>query len=119
MCEMLACVRGLCDSDEAGEWAAGSQLDSFCPLTDKCSSSVNKRQRLLQDFMSSIDQTGEFLALVEEDEVDEVKQERLEVRAEMCTLQTGTVGEIRGDCPAVTEREGSLHSFMIKLGQIH
>uniref|UniRef100_A0A673FZM5 SPT3 homolog, SAGA and STAGA complex component n=1 Tax=Sinocyclocheilus rhinocerous TaxID=307959 RepID=A0A673FZM5_9TELE len=42
------------------------------------SSSVNKRQRLLQDFMSSIDQTGEFLSLVEEEEVDEVKQERLE-----------------------------------------
>uniref|UniRef100_A0A8C2K932 SPT3 homolog, SAGA and STAGA complex component n=1 Tax=Cyprinus carpio TaxID=7962 RepID=A0A8C2K932_CYPCA len=42
------------------------------------SSSVNKRQRLLQDFMSSIDQTGEFLTLVEEEEVDEVKQERLE-----------------------------------------
>lgn len=46
--------------------------------SDKCSSSVNKRQRLLQDFMSSIDQTGEFLTLVEEEEVDEVKQERLE-----------------------------------------
>ncbi|KAI2654090.1 hypothetical protein H4Q32_010714 [Labeo rohita] len=44
------------------------------------SSSVNKRQRLLQDFMSSIDQTGEFLTLVEEEEVDEVKQERLEFR---------------------------------------
>ncbi|KAL0169556.1 hypothetical protein M9458_034152, partial [Cirrhinus mrigala] len=42
------------------------------------SSSANKRQRLLQDFMSSIDQTGEFLTLVEEEEVDEVKQERLE-----------------------------------------
>uniref|UniRef100_A0A672TD78 SPT3 homolog, SAGA and STAGA complex component n=1 Tax=Sinocyclocheilus grahami TaxID=75366 RepID=A0A672TD78_SINGR len=42
------------------------------------SSSVNKRQRLLQDFMSSIGQTGEFLSLVEEEEVDEVKQERLE-----------------------------------------
>uniref|UniRef100_A0A672NTY9 SPT3 homolog, SAGA and STAGA complex component n=1 Tax=Sinocyclocheilus grahami TaxID=75366 RepID=A0A672NTY9_SINGR len=53
---------------------------TFCPRTDKysSSSSVNKRQRLLQDFMSSIDQTGEFLTLVEEEEVDEVKQERLE-----------------------------------------
>ncbi|XP_041928144.1 transcription initiation protein SPT3 homolog [Alosa alosa] len=42
------------------------------------SSSVNKRKRLVQDFLSSIDQTGEFLALLEEDDVDEVKQERLE-----------------------------------------
>lgn len=70
-----------------GRWiSAGLQMcsDCFCPLTDKyssssSSSSVNKRQRLLQDFMSSIDQTGEFLSLVEEEEVDEVKQERLEV----------------------------------------
>uniref|UniRef100_A0A671SPL9 SPT3 homolog, SAGA and STAGA complex component n=1 Tax=Sinocyclocheilus anshuiensis TaxID=1608454 RepID=A0A671SPL9_9TELE len=51
---------------------------------------INKRQRLLQDFMSSIDQTGEFLSQVEEEEVDDVKQERLEVRAEMYTLRRGT-----------------------------
>uniref|UniRef100_A0A8C1WUZ8 SPT3 homolog, SAGA and STAGA complex component n=1 Tax=Cyprinus carpio TaxID=7962 RepID=A0A8C1WUZ8_CYPCA len=53
-------------------------LDSDKYSSSSSSSSVNKRQRLLQDFMSSIDQTGEFLSLVEEEEVDEVKQERLE-----------------------------------------
>uniref|UniRef100_A0A671SPL6 SPT3 homolog, SAGA and STAGA complex component n=1 Tax=Sinocyclocheilus anshuiensis TaxID=1608454 RepID=A0A671SPL6_9TELE len=52
------------------------------------SSSINKRQRLLQDFMSSIDQTGEFLSQVEEEEVDDVKQERLEVRAEIIEKMT-------------------------------
>lgn len=51
-----------------------------CPLPDKyASSSVNKRQRLALDFLGSIDQTGEFLALLEDEEVDEVKQERMEV----------------------------------------
>ncbi|XP_066560462.1 transcription initiation protein SPT3 homolog isoform X2 [Amia ocellicauda] len=53
--------------------------------TDKFSSSnVNKRQKLAHDFLSSIDQTGEFLALLADDDVDEVKQERLE-RAEKQT----------------------------------
>ncbi|KAK1170345.1 hypothetical protein AOXY_G7168 [Acipenser oxyrinchus oxyrinchus] len=48
------------------------------------SSSVNKRQKLAHDFLSSIDQTGEFLALFDDDDIDEVKQERLE-RAERQT----------------------------------
>lgn len=46
---------------------------------------MNKRQRLAQDFLSSIDQTGEFLTLMEDDELDEVKQERLEVRINVYT----------------------------------
>uniref|UniRef100_A0A3B3T2B8 SPT3 homolog, SAGA and STAGA complex component n=1 Tax=Paramormyrops kingsleyae TaxID=1676925 RepID=A0A3B3T2B8_9TELE len=46
--------------------------------TDKFSSSNNKRQKLVQDFLSSIDQTGDFLALMDEDDLDDVKQERLE-----------------------------------------
>ncbi|XP_063040556.1 transcription initiation protein SPT3 homolog [Engraulis encrasicolus] len=46
---------------------------------DKYSSSnLNKRKRLAQDFLASIDQTGEFLALLDEEEVDDVKQERME-----------------------------------------
>ncbi|XP_030624104.1 transcription initiation protein SPT3 homolog [Chanos chanos] len=56
-------------------------IDDDDPLdSDKysSSSSVNKRQRLAQDFLSSIDQTGEFMALLDEEEVDEVKQERME-----------------------------------------
>ncbi|XP_066524329.1 transcription initiation protein SPT3 homolog isoform X1 [Hoplias malabaricus] len=55
-------------------------IDDEDPLdSDKySSSSVNKRQRLVQDFLGSIDQTGEFLALLEGEEVDEVKQERME-----------------------------------------
>ncbi|KAG5857431.1 hypothetical protein ANANG_G00019390 [Anguilla anguilla] len=46
--------------------------------SDKYSSNINKRQRLAQDFLASIDQTGEFLALLDEEEIDEVRQERLE-----------------------------------------
>lgn len=51
-----------------------------CPHPDKfSSSSANKRQKLALDFLGSIDQTGEFLTLLEEEEMDEVKQERIEV----------------------------------------
>lgn len=54
-------------------------------LEDKLSgSSANKRQKIDQDFLSSIDQTGELLAVFEDDEIDEVKQERME-RAERQT----------------------------------
>ncbi|XP_022528756.1 transcription initiation protein SPT3 homolog isoform X2 [Astyanax mexicanus] len=52
--------------------------DPLDPDKYSSSSSVNKRQRLAQDFLGSIDQTGEFLALLEDEEVDEVKQERME-----------------------------------------
>lgn len=40
---------------------------------------TNKRQKLAQDFLNSIDQTGELLAMFEDDEIDDVKQERMEV----------------------------------------
>ncbi|XP_062378597.1 transcription initiation protein SPT3 homolog [Sardina pilchardus] len=53
-------------------------LDDEDPLEQDKSSSMNKRKRLVQDFLGSIDQTGELLALLEEEDVDEVKQERLE-----------------------------------------
>ncbi|XP_004846493.1 transcription initiation protein SPT3 homolog isoform X5 [Heterocephalus glaber] len=54
-------------------------------LEDKLSgSNANKRQKIDQDFLSSIDQTGELLAVFEDDEIDEVKQERME-RAERQT----------------------------------
>lgn len=47
---------------------------------DKFSSNnTNKRQKLAQDFLNSIDQTGELLAMFEDDEIDDVKQERMEV----------------------------------------
>lgn len=48
-------------------------------LEDKLSGSSNKRQKIAQDFFSSIDQTGELMAMFENDEIDEVKQERMEV----------------------------------------
>ncbi|KAM5263554.1 transcription initiation protein SPT3 homolog isoform 3-T3 [Ctenodactylus gundi] len=48
------------------------------------SGSAHKRQKIDQDFLSSIDQTGELLAVLEDEEVDEVKQERME-RAERQT----------------------------------
>ncbi|XP_030054625.1 transcription initiation protein SPT3 homolog isoform X2 [Microcaecilia unicolor] len=47
-------------------------------------SNINKRQKLAHDFLSSIDQTGELLALLDDEEIDEVKQERME-RAEKQT----------------------------------
>uniref|UniRef100_A0A8C5QUI3 Transcription initiation protein SPT3 homolog n=1 Tax=Leptobrachium leishanense TaxID=445787 RepID=A0A8C5QUI3_9ANUR len=47
-------------------------------------SSACKRQKLAQDFLNSIDQTGELLGLMEDDEIDDVKQERME-RAEKQT----------------------------------
>ncbi|KAM7136962.1 transcription initiation protein SPT3 homolog isoform 1-T1 [Molossus nigricans] len=49
-------------------------------LEDKLSSTnnTNKRQKIAQDFLNSIDQTGELLAMFEDDEIDEVKQERME-----------------------------------------
>uniref|UniRef100_A0ACB8GF04 Transcription initiation protein SPT3 n=1 Tax=Sphaerodactylus townsendi TaxID=933632 RepID=A0ACB8GF04_9SAUR len=51
-------------------------------LEDKLGSgSINKRQKIAQDFLISIDQTGELLSLFEDDEVDDVKQERMEVRS--------------------------------------
>ncbi|GAA6109318.1 transcription initiation protein SPT3 homolog isoform X1 [Tachysurus ichikawai] len=55
-------------------------LDDEEPLdSDKfSSSSANKRQKLMLDFLGSIDQTGEFLTLLEDEDMDEVKQERLE-----------------------------------------
>ncbi|KAK2113796.1 hypothetical protein P7K49_008062 [Saguinus oedipus] len=42
------------------------------------SNNANKRQKIAQDFLNSIDQTGELLAMFEDDEIDEVKQERME-----------------------------------------
>ncbi|XP_077173749.1 transcription initiation protein SPT3 homolog isoform X2 [Paroedura picta] len=48
------------------------------------SGSINKRQKIAQDFLISIDQTGELLSLFEDDEVDDVKQARME-RAERQT----------------------------------
>ncbi|GAB5571570.1 transcription initiation protein SPT3 homolog isoform X3 [Prionailurus iriomotensis] len=63
-------------------------IDEDDLLEDKLSGSnnANKRQKIAQDFLNSIDQTGELLAMFEDDEVDEVKQERMELlRAERQT----------------------------------
>merc|ERR1711976_125884 len=45
-------------------------------------SNVRKRRKMCHDFLSTIDQTGELVALFHEDGVDEVKQERA-LRAEL------------------------------------
>lgn len=42
-----------------------------------------RRQRLAQDFLAWMDQTGELLSLAERQEVDPVKQERMEVRGRL------------------------------------
>lgn len=39
-----------------------------------------RRQRLAQDFLVWMDQTGDLLSLAERQEVDPIKQERMEVR---------------------------------------
>lgn len=41
---------------------------------------AQRRQRLAQDFLVWMDQTGDLLSLAERQEVDSVKQERMEVR---------------------------------------
>lgn len=57
-----------------------SLLFFACLCEDKFNSNnTNKRQKLAQDFLNSIDQTGELLAIFEDDEIDDVKQERMEV----------------------------------------
>lgn len=64
-------------------------LFSFLYLhEDKLSGSnnANKRQKIAQDFLNSIDQTGELLAMFEDDEIDEVKQERMEVYSSFFTF---------------------------------
>lgn len=60
----------------------------FWSLSDKFSSSTNKRQKTAQDFLISIDQTGELLALFEDDEIDDVKQERMEVNSTLFSKQS-------------------------------
>lgn len=42
----------------------------------------HRRQRLAQDFLLWLDQTGELLSLAERQEWDPVKQERMEVRGD-------------------------------------
>ncbi|EPY76600.1 Transcription initiation protein SPT3 [Camelus ferus] len=60
-------------------------IDEDDLLEDKLSGSnnANKRQKIAQDFLNSIDQTGELLAMFEDDEIDEVKQERMEVQQDL------------------------------------
>ncbi|XP_068597339.1 transcription initiation protein SPT3 homolog [Brachionichthys hirsutus] len=50
-----------------------SQLETACAAGGN-----QRRQRLAQDFLAWMDQTGEFLSLTERQEVDLVKQERME-----------------------------------------
>ncbi|XP_048770839.2 transcription initiation protein SPT3 homolog isoform X2 [Ostrea edulis] len=51
---------------------------------DKVAQPFKKRQKICYDFLSSIDSTGELVALMEDDGTDEVKRERL-LRAELQT----------------------------------
>lgn len=53
-----------------------------CVFADKSgiAGGTQRRQRLAQDFLVWMDQTGELLSLAERHEVDPVKQERMEVR---------------------------------------
>lgn len=53
-----------------------------------------RRQRLAQDFLAWMDQMGDLLSLAERQEVDPVKQERMEVRGRSCvpTLIPSSLG---------------------------
>ncbi|KAJ8315480.1 hypothetical protein KUTeg_007630 [Tegillarca granosa] len=51
---------------------------------DKSGAPVKRRRKQCYDFLSSIDQTGELVALFDDDGTDEVKHERL-LRAELLT----------------------------------
>ncbi|XP_064618360.1 transcription initiation protein SPT3 homolog [Liolophura sinensis] len=51
---------------------------------EKLSQPLKKRTKMCQDFLSNIDQTGELVALFEDDGLDEVKHDRL-LRAELLT----------------------------------
>ena len=64
-------------------------IDEDDLLEDKLSgsSNANKRKNIAQDFLNSIDQTGELLTMFEDDEIDEVKQERMEVQYTLPFLQ--------------------------------
>ncbi|XP_028279490.1 transcription initiation protein SPT3 homolog [Parambassis ranga] len=56
-------------------------LDDEEPESDKWSGAAGgnqRRQRLAQDFLGWMDQTGELLSLAERQEVDPIKQERME-----------------------------------------
>ncbi|KAJ7391483.1 Transcription initiation protein SPT3 [Desmophyllum pertusum] len=67
-------------SQKMMKWCLETSLDCFVVVT---SSEVkgNKRRKVSYDFISTIDQTGDLVALFDEDDIDEVKQERNE-RAE-------------------------------------
>ena len=58
-------------------------LTHLC-LVDRWGSAVTgnnqRRQRLAQDFLVWMDHTGELLSLAERQDVDPIKQERMEVR---------------------------------------
>lgn len=51
----------------------------YCPAAGGTGAG-QRRQRLAQDFLTWMDQTGDFLSLAERQEGDPIKQERLEVR---------------------------------------
>lgn len=53
---------------------------SVCRAATAAAGGNQRRQRLAQDFLVWMDQTGDLLSLAERQEVDPVKQERMEVR---------------------------------------
>ncbi|XP_071112507.1 transcription initiation protein SPT3 homolog [Haliotis cracherodii] len=63
--------------------SGGFEDEETADSADK-SQPVRKRRRICYDFLASIDNTGELLALFDEDGVDEIKHERL-MRAEVQT----------------------------------
>ncbi|XP_033125679.1 transcription initiation protein SPT3 homolog [Anneissia japonica] len=67
-------LKTLSDEEDPSESAFG---------VDSKPTNTSKRQRIAYEFLSMIDQTGEFVSLFEDDGIDQVKQERLERVDEM------------------------------------
>ncbi|KAM6916441.1 transcription initiation protein SPT3 homolog [Xenentodon cancila] len=64
--------------DEDAQQEPGSHTDSLGGGGTAVAGGNQRRQRLAQDFLLWMDQTGELLSLAERQEVDPVKQERME-----------------------------------------
>lgn len=63
----------------------------FVSLSGGTAGGNQRRQRLAQDFLAWMDQTGVLLSLAERQEVDPVKQERMEVRGQLVKCSVNKV----------------------------
>uniref|UniRef100_A0A3B3TK28 SPT3 homolog, SAGA and STAGA complex component n=1 Tax=Poecilia latipinna TaxID=48699 RepID=A0A3B3TK28_9TELE len=84
--------------------------DSVCCSGGLAAGGNQRRQRLAQDFLVWMDQTGEFLSLAEKQEVDPVKQERMEVRGHHEIISVLKASKFRDwlDCSSLELKPNSI-----------